>query len=48
MARSIHAAVSEMGSLGTFPDGTVRVSPGPFNTPEQIDQLALALTEITA
>ncbi len=34
--------------LGTFPDGTLRVSPGPFNTPEQIDTLLDALTQITA
>jgi cysteine desulfurase family protein len=34
--------------LGTFPDGTIRLSPGPFTTPEQIDAFLNALTEITA
>jgi selenocysteine lyase/cysteine desulfurase len=34
-------------SLGTFPEGTVRVSPGPFNTPDEIDQLVEALREAT-
>jgi cysteine desulfurase / selenocysteine lyase len=33
-------------SMGTFPDGTVRVSPGPFNTEADIDLLARALGEI--
>jgi selenocysteine lyase/cysteine desulfurase len=33
-------------SLGTFPEGTVRVSVGPFNTPEDVDALASALVEI--
>ncbi len=35
-------------ALGTFPDGTLRVSPGPFNTAEEIDAFLNALTEITA
>ena len=34
--------------LGTFPDGTLRVSPGPFSTEADIDGLLAALTEITA
>ena len=33
-------------SLGTFPEGTVRVSPGAFSTNEEIDELARALAEI--
>jgi cysteine desulfurase family protein len=33
-------------ALGTFPDGTVRVSAGPFNTTEDVDRLAAALREI--
>jgi selenocysteine lyase/cysteine desulfurase len=33
-------------SLGTAPEGLVRVSPGPFSTEADIDQLAQALTEI--
>ena len=35
-------------TLGTFPDGTIRISPGPFNTVEDIDAFIHALTEITA
>jgi cysteine desulfurase family protein len=35
-------------ALGTFPEGTVRVSPGPFTTAEEIDRLAAALGEIVA
>jgi selenocysteine lyase/cysteine desulfurase len=34
--------------LGTFPDGTIRVSTGPFNTEEDIDHLARALAEVSA
>ncbi len=33
-------------ALGTFPEGTVRVSAGPFNTAEDVDALAAALAEI--
>jgi cysteine desulfurase / selenocysteine lyase len=32
--------------MGTFPDGTVRVSPGPLNTEADIDRLVGALREI--
>jgi cysteine desulfurase family protein len=41
----LHCAPYAHRSLGTFPDGTVRVSPGPFNTDEDIDRLADALAE---
>ncbi|MDB5352215.1 MAG: cysteine desulfurase family protein [Planctomycetota bacterium] len=34
--------------LGTFPDGTLRLSPGPFNTAEEIDMFLDALAEVTA
>jgi cysteine desulfurase family protein len=44
----LHCAPYIHRSLGTFPDGTVRVSPGAFNTPEEIDHLARALAEITS
>ena len=43
----LHCAPYIHRALGTFPDGTVRVSPGPFNTEEDIDlALAEALAEI--
>jgi cysteine desulfurase family protein len=42
----LHCAPYIHRSLGTFPDGTVRVSPGPFNTPDEIDHLARGLREI--
>lgn len=42
----LHCAPYIHKSLGTFPDGTVRVSPGPFNTEADIDRLAGALREI--
>jgi cysteine desulfurase family protein len=44
----LHCAPYIHRALGTFPDGTVRVSPGPFNKPEDIDALADALAEIAA
>jgi cysteine desulfurase/selenocysteine lyase len=42
----LHCAPYIHRSLGTFPEGTVRVSPGPFNTKDDIDHLAQALAEI--
>jgi cysteine desulfurase family protein len=42
----LHCAPYIHRSLGTFPEGTVRVSPGPFNTAADIDHLAQALAEI--
>jgi cysteine desulfurase/selenocysteine lyase len=42
----LHCAPYIHRSLGTFPDGTVRVSPGPFTTEADIDCLAEALAEI--
>jgi cysteine desulfurase/selenocysteine lyase len=43
----LHCAPYVHRSFGTFPEGTVRVSPGPFNTTDDIDQLIEALREIT-
>ena len=43
----LHCAPYVHRSLGTFPEGTVRVSPGPFTTVDDIDQLVEALKEIT-
>jgi cysteine desulfurase family protein len=42
----LHCAPYIHRSLGTHPEGTVRVSPGPFNTTEEIGALARALGEI--
>jgi cysteine desulfurase family protein len=42
----LHCAPYVHRALGTFPEGAVRVSPGPFNTAEDIDHLANALREI--
>jgi glutamate dehydrogenase len=44
----LHCAPYIHRALGTFPDGTLRLSPGPFSTPEQIDTFLHALDEITA
>jgi cysteine desulfurase family protein len=44
----LHCSPYVHRSLGTFPEGTVRVSPGPFNTEEDIGELARALAEIAA
>jgi cysteine desulfurase family protein len=42
----LHCAPYIHRALGTHPEGTVRVSPGPFNTEADIDALAKALAEI--
>jgi cysteine desulfurase/selenocysteine lyase len=42
----LHCAPYIHKALGTHPDGTVRVSPGPFSTAADIDHLANALAEI--
>ncbi len=42
----LHCAPYIHKALGTFPDGLVRVSPGPFNTAADIDELIKALKEV--
>jgi len=42
----LHCAPYIHKSIGTFPDGTIRVSPGPFNTAADIDALVQALAEV--
>jgi len=42
----LHCAPYTHRALGTFPDGTVRVSPGPFSTEGDIDRLVGAIREI--
>jgi cysteine desulfurase family protein len=44
----LHCAPYIHRALGTFPDGTLRLSPGPFTTAEQIETFLRALAEITA
>jgi cysteine desulfurase family protein len=44
----LHCAPYIHRALGTFPDGTLRLSPGPFTTEAEIDTFLQALTEITA
>ncbi len=42
----LHCAPFAHQALGTFPDGTVRVSPGYFNTEDDINQIIEALKKI--
>jgi selenocysteine lyase/cysteine desulfurase len=44
----LHCAPYIHRAMGTFPHGTLRLSPGPFNTADQIDKFIHALDEITA
>ena len=42
----LHCAPYIHRAIGSFPDGAVRVSPGAFNTADDLDRLAAALLEI--
>ena len=42
----LHCSPYTHQELGTFPDGSVRVGPGPFTTTDEIDQLIAALQQI--
>jgi cysteine desulfurase family protein len=44
----LHCAPYIHRAMGTFPEGTLRLSPGPFTTSVQIDSFIHALCEITA
>jgi selenocysteine lyase/cysteine desulfurase len=44
----LHCAPLAHRAVGTFPAGTVRVSPGFFNTPDHIDQLLAAVRALCA
>jgi cysteine desulfurase/selenocysteine lyase len=44
----LHCAPYIHKALGTFPEGTVRVSLGPFNTEQDIETLCAALSQIVA
>src|SRR4029077_16714472 len=43
----LHCAPYIHRALGTFPEGLVRVSPGPFTSPDDIDATVDALREAT-
>jgi cysteine desulfurase family protein len=43
----LHCAPYVHKALGSYPDGLVRVSTGPFNTVADIDRLVAALSEVT-
>jgi len=43
-----HCAPDAHRTIGTFPEGTIRVSPGYFNTPEEIDVFVSAVEAIAA
>lgn len=42
----LHCSPSSHKVLGTFPEGSLRLGPGPFNTPSEIEQTIEAITEI--
>ena len=44
----LHCAPYAHKAVGTFPDGTLRLTPGPFTTEAEIETVLGALTEITA
>ncbi len=44
----LHCAPAAHRSIGTFPEGTVRLAVGPNTTMDEIDQTILALTRIAA
>jgi len=44
----LHCAPEAHGSIGTLPEGTVRLSPGYFNTSEEIEQTLVAIRAIIA
>ncbi|MDX1815867.1 MAG: aminotransferase class V-fold PLP-dependent enzyme, partial [Thermodesulfobacteriota bacterium] len=44
----LHCSPNSHRTLGTFPEGTVRVSPGPFTTRADISRFLRALRKIAA
>jgi len=44
----LHCAPMAHRTIGTFPDGTVRLSMGYFNTPEEVDTAVRAIRRVTA
>ncbi len=44
----LHCAPDAHASIGTLPRGTVRVSPGPFNTSDDIERLVAAVASLAS
>ncbi len=44
----LHCAPAAHGTIGTLPEGTIRLSPGYFNTAEDIEQTLIAIRAIIA
>jgi cysteine desulfurase/selenocysteine lyase len=44
----LHCAPQAHGSIGTLPEGTVRLSPGYFNSADDVEQTLTAIREIVA
>ncbi len=44
----LHCAPYMHRALGTFPDGAVRIAPGPFTTPDQMARVCDALSQIAS
>jgi selenocysteine lyase/cysteine desulfurase len=44
----LHCAPDAHRTIGTFPEGTIRVSPGWFNTADDIDRFLAAITVLAA
>lgn len=44
----LHCAPGAHRALGTLPDGSVRISPGPFTTEVEIERLVAALSELAS
>jgi selenocysteine lyase/cysteine desulfurase len=42
----LHCAPDAHQTIGTFPRGTVRISPGYFSTPEEIDHAVAAVLSL--
>ena len=42
----LHCAPMAHKTLGTYPEGTLRISPGYFNTPEDMEKIVTALVEL--
>lgn len=44
----LHCAPGTHKMLGTYPEGTIRVSPGPFSTPDHVDALCEAARQVAS